>query len=57
MAVGMWQAFEGLGNPQQQIEVITDISMTNIFEHSEMRVKRSQSWDVHYNWLQDRSDQ
>ena len=53
-AVGIWHALQGLGHPQARTEVITDNSTANSFVHSEMRVKRSKSWDMRYNWLRNR---
>ena len=57
MAVGICHALYGLGHPQNCTEVITDNFTANSFVHSEMRVKRSKSWDMHYNLLRDRSAQ
>ena len=57
VAVGVRHALKGLGHPQQRTEVITDNSTANSFVHSEMRVKRSKSWDMRYNWLRDCSAQ
>ena len=53
-AISLRQALEGIGHPQGQREVITDNSTDNSFVHSQMRVKRSKSWDMRYNWLRDR---
>ena len=57
VAVGIRNALTGLGHPQQRTDVITDNSTANSFVHSEMRVKRSKSWDMRYNWLRDRAAQ
>ena len=54
VAVGIRTALKGLGHPQHLTEVITDNYTANSFVHSEMRVKRSKSWDMRYNWLRDR---
>ena len=56
-AVAIRHALLGLGHPQNCTELITDNSTANSFVHSEMRVKRSKSWDMRYNWLRDRSAQ
>ena len=37
----------------KKTSVITDNSTANSFVHSEMRVKRSKSWDMCFNWLRD----
>ena len=50
-------ALLGLGHPQNHTEVITNNSTSNSFVYSEMRVKRSKSWDMRYNWFRDRSAQ
>ena len=54
VAVGIRHALEGLSHPQKRTEVVTDNSTTNSFVHSEMKVKRSESWDMRYNWLRNR---
>ena len=56
-AIGIRTALEGMGHPQHRTEVITNNSTANNFVHSEMRVKRSKSWDMKYNWLRDRTAQ
>ena len=53
-AIGIRTALIGMGHKQDKTEVITDNSTANSFVHSEMRVKRSKSWDMKYNWLRDR---
>ena len=50
-------ALAGIRHPQQQTDVVTDNSTANSFVHSTMRVKRSKSWDMRYNWLRDQSTQ
>ena len=57
VAVGIRHALAGHRHPQQQTDVVTDNSTANSFVHSTMRVKRSKSWDMRYNWLRDRSAQ
>lgn len=56
-AIGLCNALIGLGHPQKQNPLITDYSTANSFVHSEMRVKRSKSWDMQFNWLRDHSAQ
>ena len=46
-----------MGHPQTRTEVITNNSTANSLVHSEMRVKRSKSWDMKYNWMRDRMAQ
>ena len=53
-AIAIQQALNGLGHPQQKNIIKTVNSTANSFVHSEMRVKRSKSWDMKYNWLRDR---
>ena len=57
VAIGIRNALIGLGHQQGKTLVVTDNSTANSFVHSEMRVKRSKSWDMKYNWLRDRSAQ
>ena len=45
VVAGIWHTLEGLGYMQQCTEVITDNLTINNFVHSEMQVKRSESWD------------
>ena len=47
--IGIQNALTGLGHEQGRTQVITDNSTANSFVHSEMRVKRSKSWDMKYN--------
>ena len=56
-AIGIRNTLNAMGHPQGKTEVITDNSTANSFVHSEMRVKRSKSWDMKYNWLRDRAAQ
>ena len=56
-AIGIRNTLTAMGHPQGKTEVITDNSTANSFVHSEMRVKRSKSWDMKYNWLRDRAAQ
>lgn len=53
-AIAICHALIGLGHPQHKTPVKTDNSTANSFVHSEMKVKRSKSWDMRYNWLRDR---
>ena len=46
-----------MGHPQSKTEVITNNSTASSFVHLEMRVKRSKSWDMKYNWLRDHAAQ
>ena len=57
MAIGKRNALIGMGHVHNKTEVIIDNSTANSFVHSEMRVKRSKSWDMKYNWLRDRMAQ
>ena len=52
-AIGICNTLIGMGYPQGKTPVITDNSTPKSFVHSEMRVKRSKSWDMKYNWLRD----
>ncbi len=56
-AIGLCNALNGMGHQQQQTPVITDNSTAYSFVHSKMRVKRSKSWDMRFNWLRDRAAQ
>ena len=52
-SIGICNALISMGHPQSRTEVITDNSTANSFVHSEMRIKRSKSWDMKCNWLRD----
>ena len=56
-AIGLRNDLIGLVHPQNKTPVITDTSTAKSFVHSEMRVKRSKSWDMRFNWLRDRAAQ
>ena len=56
-AIGIRNALNGMGHTQGRTPGITDNSTANSFVHSEIRVKRSKSWDMKFNWLRDRSAQ
>ena len=49
------QILEELGHPQPPTPLKTDNSTAHAFVHSNMRQKRSKSWDMRYNWLRDRA--
>jgi len=50
-AVTMRRMLEGLGHKQQPTSVKTDNSTANSFVHASMRLKKSKTWDMRWNWL------
>ena len=56
-AIGIRNVLNGMGHPQGKTLVVTDNSTANSFVYSEMRMKRSKSWDMKYNWLRYRAAQ
>lgn len=49
------QILHDLGHPQPPTPLKTDNSTAHSFVHSNMRQKRSKSWDMRYHWLRDKS--
>ena len=47
----MRRMLEGLGHKQQPTSVKTDNSTANSFVHASMRLKKSKTWDMRWNWL------
>ena len=45
---------EQLGHKQPPTPLKTDNSTANSFVHSNIRQKRSKSWDMHFHWLRDK---
>ena len=56
-AIEIRRQLEALGHPQQQTEVKTDNSTANSFVHATMRLKRSKTWDMRWNWLREKAQQ
>ena len=48
------QLLYDLGHPQPATPLKTDNSTANSFVHSNIRQKRSKSWDMRYHWLRDK---
>ena len=46
---------EQLGHKQPPTPLKTDNSTANLFVHSNIRQKRSKSWDMRFHWLRDKS--
>ena len=40
-----------MGHKQQATRIKTDNDTANSFAHSTIRLKRSKTWDMRYNWL------
>lgn len=53
VAIPIRIALEELGHPQPPTPLKTDNSTTEAFVHSNIRQRRSKSWDMRYNWLRD----
>ena len=49
------QLLRDFGHPQPATPLKTDNSTANSFVHSNIRQKRSKSWDMRYHWLRDKS--
>ena len=56
-AIEIRRQLEALGHPQQPTEVKTDNSTANSFVHATMRLKRSKTWDMRWNWLRQKAQQ
>ena len=54
IAVVIRRALQSLDHPQPPTPIKTDNSTANSFVHSNIRQKRSKTWDMRYNWLRDR---
>ena len=54
-AIIIRRALEALGHPQPPTPLKTDNSTAESFVHSNIRQKRSKTWDMRWNWLRDRS--
>ena len=49
------QILADLGHPQPATPIKTDNSTAHSFVHSNIRQKRSKSWDIRYHWLRDKA--
>ena len=56
-AIEIRRILTALGHPQQKTEVKTDNSTANSFVHATMRLKRSKTWDMRWNWLREKAQQ
>ena len=48
------RALEALGHPQPATPLRTDNSVANSFVHSNIKQRRSKTWDMRWNWLHDK---
>ena len=51
-AVIIRRILEALGHKQNASSVKTDNSTANSFVHTTMKLKKSKTWDMRWNWLQ-----
>ena len=51
MSITIRRTFEAMGHKQQATRLKTDNDTANSFVHSTIRLKRSKTWDMRYNWL------
>ena len=51
MTIIIRRALEAMGHKQQATRIKTDNDTANSFAHSTIRLKRSKTWDMRYNWL------
>ena len=54
-AIILRRALEALGHPQPPTPLRTDNSVANSFVHSNIKQRRSKTWDMRWNWLRDKS--
>ena len=54
-AVAIGRLLESLGHKQEPIGIKTDNKTANSFVHTTMRIKRSKTWDMRYNWLREKA--
>ena len=55
VAVVLRRALHSLDHPQPPTPIKTDNSTANSFVHSNIKQKRSKTWDMRFNWLRNRS--
>ena len=55
MGIIIRHALEELGHPQPPTPLKTDNATANSFVHSNLRQKRSKTWDMRWNWLRDQT--
>ena len=56
-AIVIRRILEALGHKQNPTSVKTDNSTANSFVHATMRLKRSKTWDMRWNWLRQKEQQ
>jgi hypothetical protein len=56
-AVIIKQSLEALDHPQRQIPIKTDNSTATGFIYDNIRLRKSKTWDMRWNWLWDKSTQ
>jgi hypothetical protein len=53
-AIIIRRVLEALGHPQPPTPLRTDNSVSNSFVHSNIKQRRSKTWDMRWNWLRDK---
>ena len=51
VAIPLQQVLIDMGHPQPPTPIKTDNSTASDFAHKNIKVKKSKSWDMRYNWL------
>jgi hypothetical protein len=54
-AIIIARALTELGHSQHAVWIKTDNTTANSFVHSNLKQRKSKTWDMRYNWLRDRS--
>ena len=56
-AIEIRRILQALGHKQSPTSVKTDNSTTNSFVHTTMKLKKSKTWDMRWNWLREKEIQ
>ena len=56
-AIEIKKALKALGHEQKKIEIKTDNSTAASFANDTMRIQRSKTWDMRWNWLRQKQQQ
>jgi hypothetical protein len=54
-AIACHISLHALGHPQAATPLKTNNSTTNSFVHANIKQRRSQTWDMRWNWLRDKA--
>ena len=53
--ISIWRGLDALDHPQPPTPVKTDNTTSDSFVHSNIRKRRSKTWDMRCNWLRDKA--